>query len=128
MKAVLDTSILIDGQSMPPEVAVSISAISIAELHFGIESARDEEVRQRRISLLGLVESRFPRPLPLDDRAARVLGQLKATVRRRGGNPRAKMADLAIAATAVANEAVLITLNPRDLSLVKDLVQVRVPA
>jgi predicted nucleic acid-binding protein len=36
------------------------------------------------------------------------------------------MADLAIAATAVAHDAVLITANPKDLKLIRDLVVVRV--
>jgi len=128
VKAILDTSILISRRPPPSGLDASISAVSIAELHFGIHVAADDAQRRERVALMGLVESRFPRPIPFDDRVARVVGQLKATVASRGGKPRSRLADLAIAATAVAHGAVLLTLNPKDLNLVKDLVAIRVPA
>lgn len=88
--------------------------------------SRDKEARRERVARLGQIEAGFPSPLPLDNRVARVWGQLKAAVSERGGNPRARMADLAIAATAVAHDAVLITANPKELKLIRDLVVVRV--
>ena len=45
----------------------------------------------------------------------------------RGGNPRSRTADLAIAATAMTHEAVLLTRNYKDFKLVADLVDVREP-
>jgi hypothetical protein len=57
-------------------------------LHFGLLVAGDDEARALRAARLGLIEARFPNPLPLDDRVARALGRLKATVARRGGQPR----------------------------------------
>jgi predicted nucleic acid-binding protein len=127
LRALLDTSVLIGGEPLPPGIEASISAVSIAELHFGLLRAADEEARAVRAQRLGLIESRFPDPLPLDDRVARVWGRLQAAVASRGGQPRRRMADLAIAATAVVHEAVLITADSADLAIVADLVEVRVP-
>jgi predicted nucleic acid-binding protein len=123
--AVLDTSVLIGDTRIPRGVQLSISVVSIAELHFGLLLANDDDTRARRLERLGLIEARFPDPLPVDDRVARAWGQLKATVARRGGSPRKRTADLAIAATARVHEAVLITANAKDLKLVEDLVDVR---
>lgn len=125
MRAVLDTSVLIGGESVAAGIETAISAVSISELHFGLLVAGDEEARALRAARLGLVEARFPNPLPLDDRVARALGRLKATVSRRGGQPRRRVADLAIAATAIVHEAVLITADVEDMKLVSDLVDVR---
>jgi predicted nucleic acid-binding protein len=125
VRAVLDTSVLIDASPLEPGIEVSISAVSIAELHFGLLVASSDEARALRLARLGTIEARFPNPLPLDDRVARVLGQLKAAVASRGGRPRRRVADLAIAATAVANDAVLVTANAKDLQIVDDLVELR---
>lgn len=128
MRLVLDTSILIGGGwSAIPGAEPAISAISIAELHFGLLIA-DAETRALRANRLGLIEARFPEPLPLDDRVARILGELQAAVAERGGQPRKRTADLAIAATAKANDAVLLTANAKDFKLIGDLVMVRTPA
>lgn len=125
MRAVLDTSVLIGGEAVAPGIEAAISAVSISELHFGLLVAGDDEARALRAARLGLIEARFPNPLPLDDRVARVLGRLKATVARRGGQPRRRVADLAIAATAIVHEATLITADVEDLKLVSDIVEVR---
>lgn len=128
MRAVLDTSVLIDGPPLPPGIEASISAVSISELHFGLLVARDAEARGLRATRLGTIEARFPNPLPLDARVARVLGQLKAAVVARGGQPRRRVADLAIAATAIAYDATLITGNIADLEIVGDLVKLEAHA
>jgi hypothetical protein len=125
MRAVLDTSVLIGEAPLPRGVRLSISVVSIAELHFGLLLADDDDVRAKRVERLGLIEARFPDPLPVDDRVARAWGQLKAAFARRGGQPRRRAADLAIAATARVHEAVLLTSNAKDLRLVEDLVEVR---
>lgn len=127
MKLVLDTSVLIGGGwSSVPEAQPAISAVSIAELHFGLLIA-DAKTRAIRANRLGLIEARFPEPLPLDDRVARALGELQAAVVERGGQPRRRLADLAIAATAKVHDAVLLTANAKDFKLIGDLVVVRMP-
>jgi predicted nucleic acid-binding protein len=123
MKILLDTSVLIGGGwSSIPGAEPAISAVSLSELHFGLLIAADAETRALRANRLGVIEARFPDPLALDDRVARVWGELQAAVAERGGNPRRRMADLAIAATAKVHNALLITADVKDLKIVEDLV------
>lgn len=123
----LDTSVLIDSKALPAGIEASISAVSIAELHFGLLIATDDDIRAIRAARMGLIEARFPDPLPLDDRVAREWGRLQAAVSQRGGRPRKRPADLAIAATATVHEAALITHNAKDFKIVEDLIDVQTP-
>jgi predicted nucleic acid-binding protein len=123
---ILDTSVLIARHPLPPDVEAGISTISLAELHFGILKTEDPDERAHRAAHLGRVESAFDTH-PLDARVARALGQLQASIAARGGRPRARTADLVIAATAMAHEGVLFTRNYKDFKLVDDLVDVREP-
>jgi predicted nucleic acid-binding protein len=123
---VIDTSVLIAG-AIPKGDRVAISAVSVSELHFGLLVAKDEEARAKRVSRLGLVEARFPDPLPVDDRVAREWGHLKAAVAQRGGKPRRREVDLAIAATANVHGAALLTHNTKDFKIIEDLVDIRAP-
>lgn len=125
MRVVFDTSALIEGGELPGGIESSISTVSVAELHFGLLVAPDEQTRAERAARLGLVEARFPKPLPVDDRVAREWGRLKAAVRQRGGQPRKRIADLAIAATAIVHRAELVTRNAKDFKIIEDLVTLR---
>jgi predicted nucleic acid-binding protein len=72
MSLLLDTSILIGGQVDPAE-EVAISAVSIAELHFGVLVAGDEEARATWLRRLAVVEgpsNRFPSTPPWPASAA----------------------------------------------------------
>ncbi|HEX8050068.1 MAG TPA: PIN domain-containing protein [Solirubrobacterales bacterium] len=126
MRAILDTSVLIKSPDVPGVSQAAISAISLAELYFGALAATDADERMRRVAQLGFIESNFD-AIPLDQQVGRVLGQLQAAVSGRGANPRRRTADLAIAATAVVHEAVLLTYNYKDFKIVEDLVDVREP-
>ena len=126
MKAILDTSVLIDDPEVPGVSQAAISTISLAELYFGALTTTDSDERRRRVAQLGFIESHF-QAIPLDEEIGRTLGQLQAAVSDRGANPRKRTADLAIAATAIVREAVLFTRNYRDFKLVDDLVDVREP-
>lgn len=121
-RVILDTSVLIDPVALPEDAQAAISAVSIAELHFGLLVA-DDTTRPLRAARLGLIESRFT-PLPVDDRVAREWGRLQATVASRDANPRKRSADLAIAATANVHNATLLTHNLRDFTIIEDLVRV----
>lgn len=127
MRVVFDTSALIEGDGLPGGIESSISTVSIAELHFGLLGASDDRARAERAVRLGLIEARFPNPLPVDDRVAREWGRLKAVVRQRGGQPRKREADLAIAATAIVHDAELVTHNLKDFKIIEDLVDLRLP-
>jgi predicted nucleic acid-binding protein len=127
VRALLDTSVLIGGEAVPAGLESAISTVSIAELHFGLLVTTDDDTRALRAARLGLLEARFPAPLPIDDRVAREWGKLQAAVANRGGKTRRRNADLAIAATANVHDAVLITNNLKDFGIIADLVRARTP-
>jgi predicted nucleic acid-binding protein len=125
VRALLDTSVLM-GADDPGELEGAICAASLAELHFGALVARDDDERARRALRLGVIESTFE-PLPIDAAVAREWGRLAAAVRTRGGQPRRRALDLAIAATAIVHNVALLTHNHGDFQLIDDLVDVRTP-
>lgn len=126
MSLLLDTSVLIDEGFSHPLDRVAISAISIAELHFGVLDAPDEDERADRLRRLATIERLFD-PVPFDAAAARECGRLHAMVSRRGGKPRRRAFDLAIAATASVHGVPLMTRNAADFKLIEDLVEIRSP-
>jgi hypothetical protein len=125
MSLLLDTSILIAGPAHPLD-RTGISAVSIAELHFGVLVARNEDERADRLRRLATIEGIF-NPLPFDAAAARECGRLQAAVVQRGGKPRRRFFDLAIAATAMVHGVPLMTKNVADFKLIEDLVEIRSP-
>jgi predicted nucleic acid-binding protein len=121
----LDTSVLIAAQRGPDEDA-AISAVSLIELHFGVLVAADDEIRARRMGRLGAIEAHFD-PLPVDATVARECGRLHALVAHRGGQPRRRALDLAIAATASVHGVPLLTYNVKDFQIIAGEVEVRTP-
>src|SRR4051794_14577994 len=109
MRYVLDTSVLIAASGVPVAVdePMAISVVSLTELHFGVLTARDDALRATRLAILGAVE-RYFEPLLVDDVVAREWGRLYAAVQQRGGEPRRRALDLAIAATANVQRATLL--------------------
>ena len=122
MRALLDTSVLI-GSDWPGELEGAISAASLAELHFGVLVARTESVRAERLRRLATIEARFD-PIPVDDDVARAYGHLAARTVSAGRQPRARVTDLLIAATAMAHHARVVTRNPDDLAGLDDLIEI----
>lgn len=125
MRALLDTSVLIGAES-PGDLEGAISAASLADLHFGVLVARNADERARRAQRLGIIEATFD-PLAIDAAVAREWGRLAAAVTDRGGRPRRRAMDLAIAATANVAGVPLVTHNAADLQIIDDLVAVRAP-
>ena len=119
----MDTSVVIasDVPSLDGELAVS--AVTLAELHFGVLVAADAGARAERLRRLALVERLFD-PLPVDEAVAREYGVLAAAVVTAGRQPRVRVMDLLIAATARAHGARLYTRNPSDLQGLEELVDV----
>ena len=125
MRALLDTSVLI-AEAAPTDVEAAISVVSITELHFGTLLARDDDERARRTDRLAAVEATFD-PLLVTVEVARAWGRLAAAVAQRGGEPRRRQLDLAIAATAVTEGVPLLTLDLGDFRIIADLVDARLP-
>jgi predicted nucleic acid-binding protein len=89
-----------------------------------IERCDDPAERARRQDRLQRTESTFE-PLPLDGHLARAYGRVYAAVRGSERQARGRRAfDVAIAATAVANELPLYTRNPHDFEGLDGLLQV----
>jgi predicted nucleic acid-binding protein len=124
VRVLLDTSVLIGELPPPDDVEAAISVVSITELHFGVLVADDDDERALRTARLSVVEATFD-PLPVSVEVARAWGQLAAAVTRRGGNPRRRQIDLAIAATAQVEGVPLLTENIGDFQIIDDLVDAR---
>jgi toxin FitB len=121
----LDTSVLIAAEKGPDEDA-AISVVSLTELHFGVLVARDDETRGLRMLRLGAIEDHFD-ALPFEAAAARECGRLHALVAKRGGQPRRRAFDLAIAATANVHGVALLTYNTKDFQILAGEIDLRTP-
>ena len=119
-RVLLDTSVLI-GTEVPAELEGAISVASLAELHFGALVATDPDERALRVQRLGVIEATFD-PLAIDSAVAREWGRLAAAVAERGGQPRRRAVDLAIAATANVHGVPLLTADTAELAIIDDLV------
>ena len=124
-QGLLDTNILIlrrwvDPAELPNEMA--ISAVTLAELSAGPHQVRphseqdvydEHEERARRLDVLQRTEHEFD-PIPFGVEAARAYGRVTAAVVAAGRKPRRRIADLMIAATAIAEGLPLFTTKPGD--------------
>ncbi len=126
MRALLDTSVLI-AHEPPPDVEAAISVASLAELHFGVLVASDDDERAVRTQRLGAIESAFD-ALPVSAEVAREWGRLAAAVSNRGGQPRRRAIDLVLAATANVHGVPLLTRDIADFQIIADLIDARDPS
>jgi toxin FitB len=123
MRAVLDTSVVIATNVGPLEGDLAVSAVTLAELHFGVLVTRDPAVRAERLRRLSDLQRTFD-ALPVDEDVAASYGELAAAVVTSERTPRTRVLDLLIAATARAHSARLYTRNPADLVGVEDLLEI----
>ncbi|CAJ1581950.1 PIN domain-containing protein [[Mycobacterium] wendilense] len=126
MRTLLDTSVVIGAGVQPIDGELAISAITLAELHFGVLVAKDRKVRAERLRRLLVLQRTFD-ALPVDEAVAAAYGQVAAAVVDVGRRPRARSMDLLIAATAMAHSARLCTHNVDDFVGLGELLEV-VPA
>lgn len=125
-RGLLDTSVVIDhdvidSSTLPDESA--ISAITLAELAAGPHATSDDEERTRRQDRIQWTTATWD-PLPFDSHAARAYARIFAASRAAGRSSRTRVADLLIAATAVANGLDLYTRNPGDFAALDHIVTV----
>ena len=92
---------------------VYVSAISLGELSFGVESCSDPATRMLRLRSLRSLEQRPV--LDVSSLTASVFGVLAAYLKQMGRSPRSRVNDLWIAAQAIDNDFALLTTNIRDL-------------
>jgi predicted nucleic acid-binding protein len=123
VRAILDTSVVLATDVGPLEGELAISAITLAEMHFGVLVAKASGVRAERLRRLLVLQRTFD-ALPLDDAVAASYGRVAAAVVDAGRQPRARSMDLLIAATAHAHSARLYTRNIDDFHGLDDLVDV----
>lgn len=123
MRAILDTSVVIATDVAPLDGDLAISAVTLAELHFGVLVARTQAVRAERLRRLLVLERSFD-ALSFDESVAASYGRIASAVVEAGRKPRNRVTDLLIAATAHAHDARLYTRNPADFHGIDDLVDV----
>ncbi|MFW0153942.1 type II toxin-antitoxin system VapC family toxin [Mycobacterium sp. smrl_JER01] len=123
VRAILDTSVVIAADVAPVEGELAVSAVTLAELHFGVLVAKESKVRAERLRRLLLLQRSFD-ALPLDEAVAASYGQIAAAVVDAGRQPRARSMDLLIAATAHAHSARLYTRNLGDFRGLESLVEI----
>ena len=123
MKTILDTSVLLATNVAEIEGELAISVASLAELHFGVLITSDAATRAERLRRLSILQDKFD-ALPIDDKVAVSYGQLAAAVTSSGRQPRSRVMDLLIAATAHAHGARLYTRDASDLVGIEHLVDI----
>lgn len=134
MGLIFDTSIWIGlaiGQIPSQAVLVAagdepvyISAISLGELSFGVESCSDPATRMLRARYLRSLEQRPV--LDVSSLTASAFGMLAAYMKQSGRSPRTRVNDLWVAAQAIEKDYTLLTTNIRDFHGLPGL-QVRCP-
>ena len=127
-RGLLDTSVLIDLLEIPPEALPEESTISVAtlaELHTGVLAALTPDARLARARFVQHVEELY-RALPIDADTARTYAHLAHAVLWGGRNPRRRVMDLWIAATAIGHGLTLYTRNGKDFVGLSALLTVRV--
>jgi tRNA(fMet)-specific endonuclease VapC len=118
-RGLLDTSTVIlidrieDTTALPPEPMISV--VTLAELSVGPLVAIDDVDRAARQGHLQQAEADFE-ALPFDADAARAFGRVAESLRHAGRKATARSFDAMIAATAVANQLPLYTVNPDDFA------------
>jgi predicted nucleic acid-binding protein len=122
-RGILDTSLLIASDLPPLPGDLAISVISVAELCYGVLVAERADDRAVRLARLSAVQKRFD-PLPVDEAVAESYGRLAARTVSQGRQPRRRVMDLLIAATAHAHSAKLYTRNVDDLRGLEDLLEI----
>jgi len=91
---------------------VYISAISLGELSFGVESCRDPATRMLRTRYFRSLQQRPV--LDVSSLTASAFGILAAFLKQSGRSPRTRVNDLWIAAQAMENDYSLLTANFKD--------------
>ena len=121
VKAILDTSVVIATQvpQLDGELAIHRGYLGGAAFRRPHRQRAGGELRAERLRRLSILQRKFD-PLPFDEAVAASYGQLAAAESVAAGRqPRARVMDLLIAATAHAHSARLYTRATRAISSVR---------
>ncbi len=120
----LDTNIIaafLNGNELVPKRIleavdqIALSALVVAELNYGAKvSSKTKENLERLNRLLEII-----RVVPFDIECAKAFGTIKSRLRSIS-RPTGEM-DALIAATAIANNAILVTMNKKHFENIEDL-------
>jgi predicted nucleic acid-binding protein len=124
MGFLIDTCIWVEverGSISPADVAVFtvnepvfISPITLAELTFGAEMAKDEDIRQKRFTALSRLRKK---PIAIiDESTGEIFGRLTAAIHKTGKEHHYRIQDLWLASQAIQNNYKLLTKNTKDFS------------
>jgi tRNA(fMet)-specific endonuclease VapC len=122
-RGILDTSTVVLLSRLNPAVLPEqplITAVTLAELSLGPLVATTRKERSSRQAVLQQAEADFD-PLPFDAQSARAFGRVAASLRAAGRKVQARGHDAMIAATAIANDVPLYSVNPGDFSGIDEL-------
>lgn len=126
-RGIIDTSVVIGADEVDPAKLperIAISSLTLAELTSGPHAISDDLERARRQHRLQRFETGVE-ALAFDDACARAYGPVYVAVVAAGRRPRgARTLDLMIAATALARDLPLYTLNSKDLRGLDSLIEI----
>lgn len=134
MGIIIDTCIWVDverGSLSPADVQkftknepVYMSPVTIAELTFGVEMAKDESIRQHRIAS---IEKLKKKPiLYIDEETGVVFGRLAAYFRSIRQDTKYRIQDLWIASQAVQHSYPILTHNIKDFKDIPGVVLIKI--
>lgn len=98
-----------------PPAEVAIPSVVLFELEFGLAKSSAPEKRREQLAKIHTVVQ----ILPLDRRAAALAAQVRASLER-AGTPIGPY-DVLVAATALANDGILVTRNTSEFGRVENL-------
>lgn len=115
-KLVPDENVMV--QMKRKERFCAISAVTLQELQMGLELLPDGKRKDQIRGFLEVVKRRFS-IIPYDRNASVVCGEILATMQK-FGQPR-PVCDSQIAATALANNMILVTRNTKDFQPIQKI-------
>lgn len=126
-RGLIDTSVAIElskAELARISAQLAVSALTVAELAGGPYAASHDLERERREHRLRQIRASVE-ALPFDSDCACAYGRIYEAVGGTGRKPRgARAVDLMIAATALAHDLPLYTMNARDLRGLEGLVEI----
>lgn len=134
MGFLIDTCIWIDveqGNLAPADIIavtgtepVYLSPVTIAELKFGAECAKNPAIRQQRLASLARIRAKPI--LHIDETTGEIFGSLAAQLKTSGKTHRPRIQDLWLASQTVQHGFSLLTRNVKDFEDIPGLVIITV--